>query len=260
MRQELPPAATSMKYLLTISYDGTNYAGWQVQPNAVSIQSLIQQALETALRKPTPLTGSGRTDSGVHALGQTAHFTHESPIDKRKLLHSLNGLLPKDIRILAIQNVPDDFHARYSALSKIYRYRLALTENPFNRLYAYHLPYPIDLSLLKQAARHFLGEHDFTSFSNEAHRGSAAKNPVRNLMRLDVIEDPKEIILEFEANGFLYKMVRNITGTLLDIARGKLPLTSLPEIFAAKDRTKAAAAAPAHGLCLIKVLYPNIQE
>ncbi|MDN3505866.1 MAG: tRNA pseudouridine(38-40) synthase TruA [Simkaniaceae bacterium] len=243
-----------MKYKLNISYDGTHYSGWQVQPNAISIQSLIQQALETALRTPTSLTGSGRTDAGVHALNQTAHFTAPKT-DTRKLAHSLNGLLPPDIRIKQLEPVSDDFHARYSAKSKIYRYHLRTTQNPFTRLYSYHLPYPIDIPLLKKAAHHFIGEHDFTSFSNEAHRGSAAKNPVRNLMRLDVIESSEEIILEFQANGFLYKMVRNITGTLLDIARGKLPLDSLPEIFAAKDRQKAAAAAPAHGLFLVNVLY-----
>jgi len=244
-----------MKYKLTISYDGTSYSGWQVQPNAISIQSLIQDALTTALRTPTPLSGSGRTDAGVHALNQTAHFTADAPQDPRKLTHSLNGLLPPDIRIKKIEQVPDDFHARYSAKSKIYRYHLRLAVNPFTRLYSYHLPFPLDITLLKKATHHFIGEHDFTSFSNEAHKGSAAINPIRNLMRLDILEKQDEIILEFEANGFLYKMVRNITGTLLDIARGKLPLENLPEIFAAKDRKKAAAAAPAHGLFLVNVIY-----
>ncbi|NGX27510.1 MAG: tRNA pseudouridine synthase A [Chlamydiae bacterium] len=127
--------------------------------------------------------------------------------------------------------------------------------DPFKRLYSYHLPYPIDLEILKQAKNHFIGEHDFTSFSNEAHRGSAARGATRNLKRLDLTTQDNEIILEFEANGFLYKMVRNVVGTLLDVARGKLFIDSIPEIFATKDRCKAAATAPAHGLFLVKVIY-----
>lgn len=249
-----------LKYKLSISYDGTRYGGWQVQPNATSIQTLIENALETALRKSIKLIGSGRTDSGVHALNQVAHFSFDGTVDQEKLHHSLNGLLPDDIRIQNITQVAEDFHARFSAKGKIYHYRIdcGSIQNPFTRLYAYHLPYPIDLELLKEAAKIFVGKHDFTSFSNEAHRGSAARDPVRTLSRLDVLERGDEIVLEFEGNGFLYKMVRNITGTLLDIARGKIPITDIESIFEAKDRSKAGTTAPAHGLFLVDVKYdPN---
>ncbi len=246
-----------MKYKLLIAYDGTHYCGWQVQPNGTAIQTLIQDALSTALQTKTGVTGSGRTDAGVHAKGQCAHFNYDGQIELEKLQYSLNGLLPSDVRILSLEKVSDDFHARYSAKRKIYRYHLNTdkVESPFTRLYSYHLPYPIDLHLLETASHHFKGERDFASFSNEAHRGSAARNSIRNLCRLDIQPTPSGLILEFEANGFLYKMVRNITGTMLDVARGKIPLDSIPEIFEAKDRRQAGQAAPPHGLFLEKVFY-----
>lgn len=245
------------KYKLTISYDGTRYGGWQIQPNAASIQTLIESAVHTALRSQVQLIGAGRTDKGVHALRQVAHFSCEKPFDLEKLVLSLNGILPHDIRIMSIAHAPEDFHARFSAKRKIYRYHLdcGYIQNPFTRLYAYHLRTKIDFKLLKQAAALFQGEHDFTSFSNEAHRGTASRNPVRILYRLDIIEKEDAVILEFEGNGFLYKMVRNITGTLLDVARGRTSLNEIPEIFRAKDRSLAGSTAPARGLFLIEVQY-----
>lgn len=248
----------SFKYKMTVAYDGTKYGGWQVQPNAVSIQSLIANALRTILRAPElSLTGSGRTDAGVHALAQTAHFTTASPIDIPKTFASLNALLPDDIRILLMEEIDLDFHARYSAESKTYHYRLHLDPipNPFKHRYAYRVPHPVDLSLLKEAATHFLGTHDFTSFANEATRGTAAHDPTRTLYRLDVIEEEGGARLEFEGDGFLYKMVRNIVGTLLDVCAGKIDKDCLPAILAAKDRRQAGRAAPPHGLYLVNVKY-----
>lgn len=246
-----------MKYKLLLAYDGTHYQGWQVQPNGISIQALVEQALSTALRIPTTVVGSGRTDSGVHALGQVAHFSHDSPFDPAKLLYSLNGLLPPDVRVLSLTSAAPDFHARYSAKGKVYRYYLQPHEkhNPFKRLYSYHLPYSIDREELIKATKQMIGTHDFTSFSNEAHRGSAARNPVRTLSRLDFIEDDADMYLEFEADGFLYRMVRNLMGTLLDCARGKLPVEQIPHIFACKDRKAAPPCIPPHGLFLLHVHY-----
>jgi tRNA pseudouridine38-40 synthase len=246
-----------MRYKLTISYDGTNFGGWQIQSNSASIQMAIEAALQTALRAPTPIVGAGRTDAGVHALAQTAHFTPEKEADTFRLLASLNGLLPPEIRILKIEPVSEDFHARYSATSKEYHYHLHLDRviHPFKRLYATAVPFPLDLDLLKNASSFFIGTHDFTSFANEADTGSAAKNPVRTLRRLDIVPEEGGLRLEFEASGFLYKMVRNITGTLLDICAKKIPLESLPDIFAAKDRRKAGQTAPPQGLFLVNVSY-----
>jgi tRNA pseudouridine38-40 synthase len=245
------------KYKLTIAYDGTAYSGWQIQNNAVSIQSLLEEALATLLRAPTPVFASGRTDAGVHAKAQVAHFTSEIAPDLKRLHLSLNGVLPDDIRILSVEKASPDFHARYSAVSKEYHYHLHLerTTDPFKRLYAYHDYSLLDLEKMKEAAKYFIGTHDFTTFANEASKGSAAKNPVRTITRLDICHEPGGIRLEFEGDGFLYKMVRNITGTLLDVARGKIPIESIPQLFEAKDRSLAPPAAPSRGLFLVKVNY-----
>lgn len=247
----------SYTYRLGIAYDGTRYSGWQEQPNATSIQTLVEKALSIALHTPIQITGSGRTDAGVHALEQVAHFASSEPIDLFRLHRSLVGLLPEDIRVMRIEEAPADFHARYSAKGKIYHYHLDCGKiaNPFTRLYSTHLSYPIDRDLLKRCSKHFVGTHDFTSFSNESDRGSAAKNPVRTLYRLDIVETKDTLTFEFEGNGFLYKMVRNSVGTLLDIARGKIPEADLLAIFQAKSRKAAGACAPAKGLFLVQVTY-----
>lgn len=245
--------------VLKIAYDGTHYHGWQIQPNGISIQEVLQNALKILLKCDTHITGSGRTDAGVHALEQTAHFHHDQPIDKRRLLKSLNALVPLDIRIMDLQTVHSSFHAQYDAISKIYRYHLYFdqVQNPFKRLYCWHVLEKIDRNLLLKAAQEFLGTHDFTSFANEAHRGTASHDPVRNLMRLDVIDEPGGVFLEFEADGFLYKMVRNIVGMIFDVARGKRPMSDIAVVLAAKDRRQASPAAPPQGLFLVKVNYPN---
>lgn len=245
------------KYKLTLAYDGTAYSGWQIQTNGVSIQQLLEQALSTILRARAPIVGAGRTDAGVHARGQVAHFTSEKELDLFRVQLSLNGILPPDIRILTLEKASLDFHARYNAKSKEYHYHLHLdrTTDPFKRLYAYHDYSPLDLEKMKSGASYFVGTHDFTTFANEGSKGSAAKNPIRTITRLDLCQEPGGIRLEFEGNGFLYKMVRNITGTLLDVGRGKLLLESIPQLFEARDRRLAPPAAPARGLFLIKVNY-----
>lgn len=247
-----------MRYKLTLMYDGTNYSGWQVQKNSPSIQPLIQKALATVLRHPLDLTGSSRTDSGVHARGQVAHFDTDTSLDPARLCLSLNALLPPDIRILQIEPTAPDFHARYSALAKIYHYHLHLESilDPFTKLYCHPVYGPFDLDKLRQGISQFLGTHDFTSFANT--KEIPEKDPVRTLFRLDVAPQKGGVRLEFEGDGFLYKMVRNITGTLLDIAANKLDPAEIPAIFAARDRRKAGFAAPAQGLFLEKILYARL--
>jgi tRNA pseudouridine38-40 synthase len=251
------PFFTMFKYKLTIAYDGTRFGGWQVQLNSVSIQGLIEEALSTILRQPISVIGSGRTDAGVHALGQTAHFSTTNAADISKTLASLNGLLPVEIRILDLVEVSSEFHARFKAVSKIYHYRLHLERisDPFKMNYTYHVPHPVDLKLLKETAALFLGTHDFTSFANEASRGSAANDAVRTLHRLDLSLEPGGVRLEFEGDGFLYKMVRNIVGTLLDVCAGKISKDEVSAILKAKDRRKAGKSAPPHGLYLVEVKY-----
>lgn len=244
-------------YKLTIAYDGTHYCGWQIQPNGVTIQQTIQEKISVILRCPVVLIGSGRTDAGVHARGQVAHFRAEQLIDLGKFLVSINALLPRDIRVLFVERADLSFHAQYSATGKIYHYHLYLDKvmDPFKRLYCWHLHHPVDVDLLMQAAKLFVGTHDFTSFSNEAHSGSASRDPIRTLQRLDVVREIGGIRLELEADGFLYKMVRNIVGVLTEVAGGKKCLDDIPRIFEAKDRRLAGKAVPPEGLFLMHVKY-----
>lgn len=247
------------RYKLLIAYEGTQYCGWQIQPNGPTIQENLQNCIKIILHLPDVVViGSGRTDAGVHAIGQVAHFNVEQPIEKlNRFLYALNGTLPKDIRVKKIEEVDADFHAQYSAKGKEYHYHLYLDRvmDPFRRRYCWHVYTKMDLELLKQGASLFTGEHDFSAFANEAHSGSAGRDPVRNLYRLDVIKEEGGVRLEFEGDGFLYKMVRNIVGTLVDVASTKRPIEDITKIFESKDRRKASLAAPPHGLFLVNVLY-----
>jgi tRNA pseudouridine38-40 synthase len=244
-------------YRLLVSYDGTHYGGWQVQPNAPSIQQRLQEALFVITKEEISVIGSGRTDAGVHAHAQVANFYSDTVLDSQRLRTSLNGLLPFDIRVVSVEPVPVDFHSRFSAKRKCYHYHLYLDPvlSPFKRSHVWHVRQSFNLKLLKEAANLFVGEHDFTSFANEAHSGSAAHNAVRRLYRLDVVEEPGGLRLEFEGDGFLYKMVRNIVGTLHEVAIGKMDVNEIPKIFEAKDRRQAGQAAPPQGLFLASVTY-----
>lgn len=245
-------------YKLLLAYDGTSYSGWQIQPNAPSIQQKLQEALKVFLGgEKVAVIGSGRTDAGVHALGQVAHFRTEKILDPNRLLLALNGLLPQTIRVKQAESVPPDFHAQYHAVSKEYHYHLYLERvmNPFQRLYSWHVLRKLDLSLLKEGALLFVGTHDFTSFANEREAGSVSRNPVRTLYRLDVCFEEGGVRLEFEGNGFLYKMVRNIVGTLVDLASHRCSIPEILSIFEARDRRQAGRAAPPQGLFLVRVNY-----
>jgi tRNA pseudouridine38-40 synthase len=247
-------------YKLTLAYDGTHYSGWQIQPNAPSIQQHLQEALGSLIRgEHVAIIGSGRTDAGVHALNQIAHFKTAHDFDPNRLLLAFNGLLPCDIRVKKVETAPLQFHSQYSAIGKEYHYHLFLERvmDPFRRLYCWHVRRRLDLSLLKQTATLFIGKHDFTSFANEAHIGSAARNPIRTLYRLEVCPTDGGIRLEFEGDGFLYKMVRNIVGTLVDVASQRLTLAEVSAIFEAKDRSQASCAAPPQGLFLVRVTYSD---
>lgn len=238
------------RYKLTLSYEGTLFAGWQVQKTGPSIQTHLQKALETTLRHPVAVTGAGRTDAGVHAWGQTAH------IDTPHLpsLLSINALLPPQIRLLSIDPVPSTFHARYSATGKIYQYRLRFQRDPFQDRFRAFSP-PINLSFLQSAIPYLIGTHDFFTFANENHKGTAAHDSVRTLRRLLLHPEPDGLTLTFEGDGFLYKMVRNLVGTLMEVGRGKRPPSSIPSLLASHNRSLAGPTAPPEGLHLISVLY-----
>lgn len=239
-----------MKYKMILSYDGTNYGGWQIQPNAPSIQETIEKVLLQITGQHISITGSGRTDAGVHANGQVAHLILDHPPS----LKSLNSLLPPDIRILSLEEVPLTFHARFSVKEKTYLYHVSTNpvQTPFDRRYALHYTFPLDLEKILCALPSFIGTKNFSSFANEL---SPSKNPIKTLFELSLIEKEGGFTLKFRGDGFLYKMVRNITGTLLDIGRGKLSLNTLPSIFASHSRAFAGKTAPPHGLFLETVLY-----
>lgn len=246
-----------MKYKMTLAYDGTLYSGWQTQPNAVTIQETVEHTLATLLPGRPRIWGSGRTDAGVHAEGQVAHFVTEKDLDRERFLRSMNGLLPPDIRLLAVDRVSDHFHAQFGACGKEYWYRLCLgpAQVPLWRLYSTWIHRSLDVGAMESAAAYFVGEHDFTTFANASSQGSAGRNPIRTIRRIDLVREPYGVRLEFEGNGFLYKMVRNITGTLIEVATGRREMESIPELFAARNRRMIGVAAPARGLCLKAVYY-----
>ena len=242
------------KYKILIAYDGLNYSGWQIQKNTLSIQGVIEKALSTVLKETIQITASGRTDAKVHAIEQAAHFITKNELNADKIIYSLNSLLPKDIRILKIEKVDLSFHARFSAKSKIYQYHIVKNEIvlPFDRFYVYKPNHKLDLSLMKKAIKYFLGTQDFSAFANV---GSNKASPIKTIYRIDIIETENKIILEFEGSGFLYKMVRNIVGTLLDVSQKKISPESIRDILDSKNIKLASAPVPAYGLFLIKINY-----
>jgi len=244
-------------YKLLIAYDGLHYVGWQVQPNGVSIQETLEKAFTILCKTPVKVIGSSRTDAGVHALGQVAHVALEKPIDLEKMLLALNGILPHDIRIKEMLEAPKGFHARFDARKKTYHYHLHCEpfHEPSKRLYSYHVRRSFDVEKLKEAASYFVGTHNFKAFANENEKGSAKHAPIKTLYAIRVEKEPGGYRLEFEGNGFLYKMVRNMVGALLECAYGKLDPLHIPQLLAAKVRPQTLRSAPAHGLFLVKVEY-----
>ncbi|MCD5397730.1 tRNA pseudouridine(38-40) synthase TruA [candidate division NPL-UPA2 bacterium] len=239
---------------LALEYDGENYHGWQRQPRVVTIQGMIEEALAKILQEKVNLIGSGRTDAGVHARGQIANFKTKSYIPLKNLKAALNSLLPGDIIARRVALVSDDFHARYHAKSKIYCYTILNSPllSPFSRKYAYFFPHSLDITAMKRAAKFLVGEHDFSSFRGT---GTARENCLRKMKGLRISTEKELVLLNMEANGFLYNMVRIIAGTLLEVGRGKIAAGEVKRILGAKDRRQAGPTLSAQGLCLLRVKY-----
>lgn len=254
---------------LTLEYNGTNYCGWQVQrsPQKKSIQETIEKTLRKILQEKVKLIASGRTDAGVHALAQVANFKTTSSISLDKLQRALNGILPHDIAVTKVEDVPPDFHARFNAKSKVYRY--TILNGPHRSALlgdkVYFYPYPLDIRLMQRVSRCLLGKHDFKAFCASS---SSAKDTVRTIKRITVKKLPyplyalrymlKEsplIIIDIEADGFLYNMVRVIVGTLIEIGRAKFPPGSLRKALLSGDRKFTGPTLPPSGLCLLEVKY-----
>jgi len=240
---------------LIIEYDGSNYLGWQIQPKGHTIQGVIQDRLKRLTGEPLQLIGSGRTDAGVHALGQVAHFKTESRMDANTFQRALNSLLPEDIVIRRAEEVEADFHARRSAKSKIYEYRILNRSTPpaVDRQYVWHVPQKLNLDEMKKATHNLVGEHDFSAFRSV---GSSTRSSVRNILRADWKRGKGGLLrFEIEASGFLKQMVRAIVGTLVEVGRGKISAQEFKKILDSKDRKEAGPTAPAQGLFLKEVRY-----
>lgn len=242
---------------LTLAYDGTNFSGWQVQtkpPGVRTIQGTVEEKLKLITKEEIKVTASGRTDAGVHALGQVIHFDTSSRIPVDKFPYALKSVLPPDIVPLEAEEVDNSFHARYSARRKTYRYTIDTGKMPhvFWRNFAYHYPYPLNLTAMQEAAQYLLGRHDFRSFCAS---GSSVNDFVRNISECNLRQEGAFLHMEVTGDGFLYNMVRIICGTLLEIGQGKIKPEDMQKIIEARDRNKAGATVPAHGLCLLKVGY-----
>ena len=245
----------SRRLQLIIAYDGTSFAGWQSQAQKNTIQDQIETALARVTGDVARLHGAGRTDAGVHALGQCAHADVATGLESAALQAALNASLPPQIRILRSQFVSEDFHARFSARGKVYRYRIVTTPvlSPFEINRAWHLKTAPDKECLRQCAKVFLGQHDFAGFA--ANRGTPPHSTVRTLRKVEVRSTPRLTTIEFEGDGFLYKMVRLIVGAMVRCALGKIALSEIREQLAGKSGLKQRLVAPACGLTLVRVRY-----
>jgi tRNA pseudouridine38-40 synthase len=251
----------TLKFKLTIAYDGTHYAGWQVQKTGTGVQQKIEEAFAKLIPSAPRLHSSSRTDTGVHALGMVAHVEiprAESKMPARKLVLALNAWLPEDIRVMKVTRCGADFHARFDATGKQYRYFVwnHASMHPLLRHQAWHVPLALDLPAMRTAAKLFLGKHDFKSFAGS--RDYEVTSTARTLTRCDAKRNGPLVTFIIEGDGFLYKMCRGIVGTLVQVGQGKFAAEEIKPMLARKDRRAAGMTAPAHGLVLWRVRYGRV--
>lgn len=240
---------------ITIEYDGKNFPGWQSQPGKVSIQTEIENAIYEVTGEKVDLIASGRTDAGVHALGQVANFHTNTKIEISKIPYAINSKLPNSIVVRDAVEVDERFHSRYNCKLKTYRY--IINNNGFpsalNRYREFHMPFKLNFAEMEKAIKHFEGEHDFKAFKSSG--GNAKKTTVRTLTNCNIKKEDGRIYIELTGNGFLYNMVRIISGTILDVGLGKIKAEDIPEIISSGNRERAGRTLPPHGLYLVKVNY-----
>jgi len=239
---------------LTLEYDGTAYAGWQVQANAPTVQAAVEEALRRLLKAPRRVTAAGRTDAGVHALGQVVNFSTDARVPLKGFVHGLNGLLPRDVAVRAAAEVPPEFDSRRSAVGKLYRYHLHCSPTPsaFGRRIRWHVPRPLDLAAMRAGAQCLVGVHDFSAFRSA---GCDAPHAVREIFAINLLERGETLELAVRGSAFLRNMVRIVVGTLVEVGEGRRHPDSLAALLACGDRTQAGATAPPQGLFLVAVEY-----
>ncbi|WP_449621809.1 tRNA pseudouridine(38-40) synthase TruA [Robertmurraya sp. Marseille-Q9965] len=245
------------RYKCKIAYDGSQFSGYQIQPNQRTVQGELERVLEKLHKgKETKVFASGRTDAGVHARGQMIHFDSPFSIPEEKWPVALNALLPDEVSVLEVEKADSDFHARFDVTGKEYRYFVYTSKvrDPFRRHYAYHYPYALNLETIRVASQYLLGTHDFTSFCSAK---TEVEDRVRELREIEVLEEGDMLVFRFLGNGFLYNMVRILVGTLLQVGSGEIAANEIPTILAKKDRIYAGKTAPPQGLYLWKVDYEN---
>ena len=244
------------RILLTVEYDGTNYAGWQRQINGLAVQQVLEEALQKATKERIVVTGASRTDAGVHALGQAVHFDTESRIPPEKYPFVLNTMLPRDIRVHTGREVPEGFHARFMTCGKRYTYRIVNSRHAsaIRRNTHVHVPLPLDLAPMQEAAKQLLGTHDYAAFQAA---GGTAKTTIRTITSAELVQQGDEIILTVEGDAFLYNMVRIIAGTLIEIGLGRRSVNAFTEAYETLDRLSLGVTAPPQGLELTRVYYPE---
>ncbi len=263
---------------LVIEYDGTNYAGWQQQKKEKTVQETLKIAIEKVVNEKITLHGAGRTDAGTHALGQVANFKTKSTIPTRKLVQAINFYLPKDIVVKSIKKVSEKFHSQYSTKSKIYRYTILNNDNgsAINRNFCYHYNGDLNIEKMQKASKTLIGRHDFSVFKSKSDNACPTDQPdrvlaggrwacptksfrrdnnIRTIKRLEIKKKGKYLLFTIEADGFLYKMVRSIVGTLLGVGREKITIKEFKSILKSRSRPLAGATVPARGLCLLRVKY-----
>lgn len=244
---------------LVVAYDGTNYCGWQIQPNGITVEAVLNKAICKLTGEQIQVIGASRTDSGVHALGNVAVFDTESRIPAERFAYALNQRLPDDIVIAESKEVPENWHPRYQDSRKVYEYRICNTKVPIptKRLYQSFVSFQLDVDKMREGANYLVGKHDFAAFCCIR---TNAKSTVRTIYQLDVSRNGDEIVIHVEGNGFLYNMVRIIAGVLIRVGRGYYGPEKVRELLEGKERTKEAITAPPQGLCLVEIQYESEQQ
>ena len=245
------------RYFITLSYDGTRYHGWQIQPNGVSVQEKLQEALSTLLREPVTVTGAGRTDAGVHARMMVAHFDipscHDGILDGKQLAYKLNRLLPYDIAVSKVEPVSEEMHARFSATSRMYRYYIHTAKDPFQKAYSCEIHYPLDFDRMNEAANILMTYEDFGAFCKS---GADVKTTLCQVTKAEWVQtSPTTWYFEIRANRFLRNMVRAVVGTLIEVGRGRLSLDDFRKVIEGKQRSDAGESMPGNALFLEDIVY-----